>query len=45
MLAGADGCARRAQLSARHPQPVPLDLHGAPDLQALAQHYGYAFSG
>ncbi|GBQ22760.1 hypothetical protein ACLRDC_00515 [Gluconacetobacter sacchari] len=28
----------------RNPKPVPLNLRGAPDLQALADQYGYSYT-
>ncbi|MBS4074271.1 hypothetical protein KGY14_03585 [Ameyamaea chiangmaiensis] len=28
---------------AKHPEPIPLDLRGAPDLQAQAREYNYAY--
>ncbi|GAN98893.1 MULTISPECIES: hypothetical protein [Komagataeibacter] len=28
----------------KHPQPLPLKLRGAPDLQKMADEYGYSYT-
>lgn len=31
-------------IGTKNPKPVPLNLRGAPDLQALADQYGYTYT-
>lgn len=31
-------------IGTKNPKPIPLNLHGAPDLQTLADQYGYSYT-
>ncbi|MBE7618708.1 hypothetical protein K6L44_06050 [Gluconacetobacter entanii] len=31
-------------IGSKNPQPIPLNLHGAPDLQKQADEYGYSYT-